>query len=351
MSTPVSDTSEGGTPKPVFTTNIRVWVFKSNSKDPGSCIFVDTETCTLQQLKLEAAHELKLEIPEQDLSSLTVLWDSNVIVKSVSHLRDGDKLFVSVQENKMPVSHSPETSTETLKSASSLDLAKRAVGSDRRKNSGSSASVTDADSLHAGNGTCNQCGDDHDVGECSVGNSFFSGLSYSSSRSTPPLPCAHCNDATHQTKDCNYEFLLPSSANGQQPSLTSLSVPLTGSASSLQTPPPSLNSAPTPVPQQANGLRYRLRSCFSCGQPGHESKHCPTTFPTRSTPACFTCGQPGHMTRDCTLMNGMANLGVSERGCFTCGGQGHISRDCPSLPSVALKSYPCLCRMFCQESS
>ena len=62
-------------------------------------------------------------------------------------------------------------------------------------------------------------------------------------------------------------------------------------------------------------VRYpgQPRTCFRCGETGHEAKGCPNT-------RCGRCLRLGHVNTDCT----------SEVVCSLCGKEGHVFRVCPS---------------------
>jgi len=53
--------------------------------------------------------------------------------------------------------------------------------------------------------------------------------------------------------------------------------------------------------------------CFNCGQPGHQSRACPSA---RSLP-CYLCARIGHQRHSCP-----------EELCHNCGRPGHLSREC-----------------------
>lgn len=62
--------------------------------------------------------------------------------------------------------------------------------------------------------------------------------------------------------------------------------------------------------------------CFTCGEPGHESRECPQRDAMRLQRPCHICGGFGHESRECP--ENLDNL------CFRCHKPGHMARDCPS---------------------
>ena len=72
-------------------------------------------------------------------------------------------------------------------------------------------------------------------------------------------------------------------------------------------------------------VRYRgqPRTCFRCGQTGHEAKSCENV-------RCYRCLEVGHERKDCT----------SDIVCTICGLQGHVYRACPTSFANKLTSPP-----------
>ncbi|CDW94677.1 hypothetical protein [Sporisorium scitamineum] len=66
------------------------------------------------------------------------------------------------------------------------------------------------------------------------------------------------------------------------------------------------------------------RTCFNCGQPGHNATACPTA----GNPSCYNCGQQGHISSQC-------GMEAQPKTCYKCNETGHISRECPTNPAPA----------------
>ncbi|KAJ4988114.1 zinc knuckle [Stagonosporopsis vannaccii] len=83
------------------------------------------------------------------------------------------------------------------------------------------------------------------------------------------------------------------------------------------------NTLGSPGYNQKTGGGGGDRTCFGCGEVGHNKRDCPKGGPS-SDRACFGCGEVGHTKRDC-LKGGS---GKGGQACFNCGLEGHRKADC-----------------------
>ncbi|KAJ5779660.1 transcriptional regulator family: Zinc finger CCHC-type [Penicillium paradoxum] len=71
------------------------------------------------------------------------------------------------------------------------------------------------------------------------------------------------------------------------------------------------------------------RTCYNCGQPGHNKADC--TEP-RKMGACFNCGEEGHSKAECPKPR------VFKGTCRLCEKEGHPAIDCPERPPDVCKN-------------
>ena len=97
--------------------------------------------------------------------------------------------------------------------------------------------------------------------------------------------------------------------------------PQTGYPQTGSVPPPG-GMVPQPAPDAGRGGG---RSCYNCGQVGHEVRDCPHP----RTGNCYRCGQPGHKSTTCTNppldrsgRDGGAGAGFGNRGGYDSRGAG-----------------------------
>ncbi|KAG5361540.1 Cellular nucleic acid-binding protein-like protein [Yarrowia sp. C11] len=74
---------------------------------------------------------------------------------------------------------------------------------------------------------------------------------------------------------------------------------------------------------QAQQFRGYSRTCFNCGEFGHQVRACPRV----GNPVCYNCGNDGHMSRECTEE-------PKEKACFKCNQPGHILKECPQNDAI-----------------
>lgn len=75
------------------------------------------------------------------------------------------------------------------------------------------------------------------------------------------------------------------------------------------------------------------KSCYRCGEMGHERKNCPEPKPVDETvdDMCWACGKRGHYTKHCRqpeIPNGNDNSYNRFTSCWNCRGSDHKRSDC-----------------------
>ncbi|KAJ9080989.1 hypothetical protein DSO57_1019057 [Entomophthora muscae] len=59
------------------------------------------------------------------------------------------------------------------------------------------------------------------------------------------------------------------------------------------------------------------RSCYSCGETGHQAREC------SKGQRCYNCQKFGHLSQNCTEP-------TAEKVCYKCNEPGHVAQSCPS---------------------